>query len=181
MASFAVPASLMQAGTTASLDAWVVGHAAALSASMELVPAASIASALAPAPCLVAAVLLFLWLLGKGHADRLGLLVLQGTSLAGVGILNLCLKAAFARPRPEVALVAETGLSFPSGHSMLCMAAYGLLAIVATRRLRTERAKYAASMAAGIAIALLGASRVLLGTQYPRTCSTASWCRLHGF
>ncbi|MCH4053642.1 MAG: phosphatase PAP2 family protein [Atopobiaceae bacterium] len=139
------------------------------------------ASALAPAPCLVAVVLLFLWLLGKGHADRLGLLVLQGTSLAGVGILNLCLKAAFARPRPEVALVAETGLSFPSGHSMLCMAAYGLLAIVATRRLRTERAKYAASMAAGIAIALMGASRVLLGIQYPRTCSTASWCRLHGF
>ena len=49
-------------------------------------------------------------------------------ALVLVVALNQALKFAIQRPRPEgFALAAETGFSFPSGHSMAAMAFFGLL------------------------------------------------------
>ena len=44
-------------------------------------------------------------------------------------VIDLVLKEIVQRPRPDesMQLVAETGYSFPSGHSMVSMAFYGLL------------------------------------------------------
>ena len=45
-------------------------------------------------------------------------------------LLNLLLKTLVQRPRPEgYRLVAESGFSFPSGHSMVAMAFYGLASL----------------------------------------------------
>ena len=50
-------------------------------------------------------------------------------NLVGITLLNLILKEVVQRPRPDgFRLIAETGYSFPSGHSMVSMGFYGLLA-----------------------------------------------------
>ena len=46
-------------------------------------------------------------------------------------IFNMILKNIFARPRPEmIRLIDEVGFSFPSGHAMVTMVAYGYLIYV---------------------------------------------------
>ena len=49
-------------------------------------------------------------------------------NLVGIVALNFALKEIVQRPRPEgFRLIAETGYSFPSGHSMVAVAFYGFL------------------------------------------------------
>lgn len=165
--AFAVLAFFVQAGITTPFDNLAVTRATTLSSTRGLVPAANLASSLASLPSLAAVLLVSSYLLGRSRSDRHRLFMLQCASLVGAGILNLGLKVAFGRLRPEVALVAETGLSFPSGHSMLSMAAFGLVALLVMKRVRNPRAKTALVAAMGVTIALVGASRVLLGVHYP--------------
>jgi len=49
-------------------------------------------------------------------------------AVAGASLFNQLLKAHYHRLRPSSALVAQAGLSFPSGHSMIGMALYGCMA-----------------------------------------------------
>ena len=56
---------------------------------------------------------------------KVGILVLS--NLCIVTVLNQILKFILHRPRPsEFQIITETGYSFPSGHSMVSMAFYGL-------------------------------------------------------
>ncbi|WP_165822148.1 phosphatase PAP2 family protein [Hymenobacter edaphi] len=49
-------------------------------------------------------------------------------AIAGSALLNQLLKHFFGRVRPLTALIYQPGLSFPSGHSMIGLALYGMLA-----------------------------------------------------
>ncbi|OON68799.1 hypothetical protein B0919_11485 [Hymenobacter sp. CRA2] len=49
-------------------------------------------------------------------------------AIAGASLLNQLLKHFFGRVRPLTALIYQPGLSFPSGHSMVGLALYGMLA-----------------------------------------------------
>ena len=49
-------------------------------------------------------------------------------AVAGSALLNQLLKHFFGRVRPITALIYQPGLSFPSGHSMIGLALYGMLA-----------------------------------------------------
>lgn len=49
-------------------------------------------------------------------------------AVAGSALLNQLLKHLFGRVRPLTALIYQPGLSFPSGHSMIGLALYGMLA-----------------------------------------------------
>lgn len=49
-------------------------------------------------------------------------------AVAGSALLNQLLKGFFGRVRPLTALVYQPGLSFPSGHAMIGLALYGMLA-----------------------------------------------------
>lgn len=49
-------------------------------------------------------------------------------AVAGSALLNQLLKHFFGRVRPLTALIYQPGLSFPSGHSMIGLALYGMLA-----------------------------------------------------
>ena len=54
--------------------------------------------------------------------------ICAGVNLILVLVLNVVLKQIVHRPRPEgFRLIAETGYSFPSGHSMIAMAFYAVL------------------------------------------------------
>ena len=88
-------------------------------------------------------------------------------AVAGNGVLNRSLKALFGRARPLGAdpSWAETGLSFPSGHSSGAVVACGMLAYTVLRLLPARW--HSAALVAAVALAwTIGASRVFLGVHF---------------
>lgn len=84
-----------------------------------------------------------------------------------IAILNLILKNIVQRPRPtEFRLVEEKGYSFPSGHSMISMAFYGLLIYLIYRYVKNKKLKYTLITLLSILIFLIGVSRIYLGVHY---------------
>ena len=84
-----------------------------------------------------------------------------------VVILNLILKNIVQRPRPtEFRLIEEKGYSFPSGHSMISMAFYGLLIYLIYRYVKNKKLKYTLITLLSILIFLIGVSRIYLGVHY---------------
>lgn len=71
------------------------------------------------------------------RARRRALALGWSLSVAGNGLLNPVLKHIFERARPvhDHGLVAETGFSFPSGHSSGSMVVYGMLFYLGLRLL----------------------------------------------
>ena len=88
--------------------------------------------------------------------------------LAGGAVLNQLLKELFSRPRPSFAepLLSESSYSFPSGHAMLSLIAYGMLAYFAVLVLRTWRARTAVVFGIALFVVLIGVSRMYLGVHY---------------
>ncbi|MCH4084557.1 MAG: phosphatase PAP2 family protein [Olsenella sp.] len=95
-----------------------------------------------------------------------GRVLLNLIALGGACALNVVLKAAFCRPRPEAfMLVAESGYSFPSGHAMVCTTVAALAWLASRPRLGARgRAILAAVCTASVV--LVCASRVYLGAHY---------------
>lgn len=83
-------------------------------------------------------------------------LVCLGVAAAGA---TLALKAAFALPRPPGA--ATPGFGFPSGHALGAAAAYGGAARLFDRIDRRRRV-----LVAGVLVAAVALSRVVLGVHY---------------
>lgn len=84
------------------------------------------------------------------------------------GLLNLQLKAFFARARPELAeaLRDAHGYSFPSGHAMGSTVVFGALAYLAFRVIGNWRGRAAlVSLCLSMAVAI-SASRIYLGVHW---------------
>ena len=136
------------------------------------------------------AMLMFTFLyFGLRHRQQAWLLI--GT-VAGSIILNSVLKHVFKSERPEIHRIAEaSGFSFPSGHSMISMAFYGLLLYIYNKKsLYDGHAMMALALYGIIAftfwhhvkrtgnrtllvlfaafmILMIGTSRIYLGVHYP--------------
>lgn len=89
-------------------------------------------------------------------------------ALAGAGLLDLALKRVFHRTRPtwDVPLVAVQGWSFPSGHAIGSLVAYGMLAYVLVREAHRRRQRLGVIACATLLILLIGLSRMYLGVHY---------------
>ncbi len=97
-------------------------------------------------------------------------------NLVLVVCLNELLKQIVQRPRPEgYRLIAEQGFSFPSGHSMVAMAFYGLFIWMIWRYEADARLKWLKSAGFVAIIALVGFSRIYLGVHYFSDV-LAGWC-----
>ncbi|HEX5323966.1 MAG TPA: phosphatase PAP2 family protein [Capsulimonadaceae bacterium] len=104
-------------------------------------------------------------LLGHHRRDAIGL----AASVAGALVLNQILKQWFQRQRPDVpwALAHERSFSFPSGHAMMGMVVFGMLAYLLFRYLKGRVACALDILVAIVLVVGIGTSRVYLGVHYP--------------
>jgi undecaprenyl-diphosphatase len=86
----------------------------------------------------------------------------------GSGLLTLVTKYLIERIRPESAqqLVAVSGFSYPSGHSVSSSALYLTIAFIACRYAERPRTRVAIVFGIAVLIFMVGASRVYLGVHY---------------
>ena len=88
-------------------------------------------------------------------------------NLCGVVLLNQVLKRIIRRPRPSgISLIKENGFSFPSGHSMVSMAFYGLFIYLIYKSKLNRETKLLLSLILSLLILFIGISRIYLGVHY---------------
>lgn len=106
--------------------------------------------------------LIFLWCWHKQYVSQ-GLLVLL--SVSGASVINVVLKLAFARSRPDLwtHLVSEQTYSFPSGHAVASMSlAASIIAVLWFSRWRNL------ALCIGLFyIVLIAFTRLYAGVHYP--------------
>jgi len=82
-------------------------------------------------------------------------------------MFNNLLKVIFLRERPNVLqLINENSYSFPSGHSMINMTMYSLLAILLFKNIKNKTFKYLIPSLVMLIPIIIGVSRVYLGVHY---------------
>ena len=96
--------------------------------------------------------------------------VVKMFSIINVGFVSvfcLIIKHLVRRPRPEgIALIEETGFSFPSAHTMGSVAFYGFLVFLICRYLKNKPLKIILSVILSAVALLIGYTRVYLGVHF---------------
>ena len=81
---------------------------------------------------------------------------------------NQILKHIIRRPRPDhLRLVKEKGFSFPSGHSMVSIALYGILIYIVNKNVKNKALKIILTILLSSMILFIGLSRIYVGVHYP--------------
>lgn len=112
---------------------------------------------------LVAIVLLVLSLYRKWAE-----LIALSLCFAGGAFLDFLLKHLFERARPDMMQVVHAGgYSFPSGHAMVSLCFYGILAYLISRKILSWKWRIAVLIITFILVMLIGISRIYLGVHYP--------------
>ncbi|MBC7740051.1 MAG: phosphatase PAP2 family protein [Candidatus Saccharibacteria bacterium] len=108
---------------------------------------------------LIAAASILLWLRGQSHC-----LVGLWIAVLGNQVTVTALKMLFRRARPDLGLFDEHSFSFPSGHAAISAAFFGFLVYLVVRQRIVSHGP--AVLAGGLAILLVGTSRLVLGEHY---------------
>lgn len=128
--------------------------------------------------------MLFITYLAKGEIITIGMLVFCTIfylhknwrflytlliSVIGGEIFVWIIKNTIDRPRPPLtsALVTESSYSFPSGHTFVAIAFYGLLSYFVIQSEKNKSLKIISFIASFFLIILIGISRVYLGAHWP--------------
>ncbi|MBF9253945.1 phosphatase PAP2 family protein [Pontibacter sp. 172403-2] len=96
----------------------------------------------------------------RWHSIRVPVVALGSISL------NLVLKHLFDRPRPLMPLVHASGLSFPSGHSMIAASFYGLIIYLVWKNVKRPALRNMLVLLLALFILLIGFSRIYLRVHY---------------
>lgn len=97
------------------------------------------------------------------------LLAIWAVALGGAGLLDELLKVAVRRPRPAYAsaFLTSRSFSFPSGHAMAALVAYGMIAYLLVRFWARQRSTQIVLFLSAFVLALaIGVSRLYLGVHY---------------
>lgn len=91
-------------------------------------------------------------------------------SVVNVGVVAVfcwVVKHIVERPRPEgVALIVETGFSFPSAHTMGSVVFYGFLIFLLWKYLKNKPLNITLTVLLPILVLVIGYSRIYLGVHY---------------
>ncbi|AEB06813.1 phosphoesterase PA-phosphatase related protein [Coriobacterium glomerans PW2] len=88
-------------------------------------------------------------------------------NLALVGVLNHVIKVLVCRARPEgFRLAVESGFSFPSAHSMVAMAFFGLIIWLIWHYQRDRILRWLLCAGFCLVIVMIGVSRIYLGVHF---------------
>lgn len=88
-------------------------------------------------------------------------------NLCIVTALNQLLKQILQRPRPTgYRLIEESGYSFPSGHSMISVAFYGLVIYLVYKNVNNKYLKWTLITLLSLLILTIGFSRIYVGVHY---------------
>lgn len=123
-------------------------------------------------------VVVLLWLLKR---DYIGMAVYVFAVAFGY-LLNKLLKDWIGRPRPDIEhLVSVKSLSFPSGHAMMGMIVYTMIAFVIIVYLNSKGLKWTVAFFAFLIILTMGISRIVLQVHYPSDIASGFaagwiWC-----
>lgn len=91
-----------------------------------------------------------------------------GLVILGTHIANKSIKVLAARERPQMsALLDAKGYSFPSGHAMVSLVSYGLLAYFLGRLIRTRFRAFLVYCSFILFAILIGFSRFIVNVHYP--------------
>lgn len=165
-ALFSAMASAVQTGLTQTFDVAILQQLEAIrtpfldEVMLEL-------TALGGGSVLVMIVLiasLFLWI--TDHKWSVYLVII---SVVGGQILNQVLKLQFHRARPTEVVMGQhvATLSFPSGHAMTSIIAYGAIAYLVGRLGPTPTLRRLVWAVAAVIVCAIGFSRIYLGVHYP--------------
>jgi len=101
----------------------------------------------------------------RGGRDYVRLLLL---TMTGALVLDSALKLVFHRARPDPFFIAKPpSYSFPSGHSLISLCFYGLLAGMLSLRLKKRWQRVVVWAAAALVVGMIGLSRIYLGAHWP--------------
>jgi undecaprenyl-diphosphatase len=94
--------------------------------------------------------------------------ILLGVTMIGASLLNITLKLAFKRVRPEpfFNLATPKSFSFPSGHSLASFCFFAALAAIVNTGIKSRGLRTAIWTTAAVIILLIGLSRIYLGVHY---------------
>lgn len=94
--------------------------------------------------------------------------VAPAVASGGAGVLDLGVKEIVRRARPNLfPHIAASGYSFPSGHTMVSLAFYGMCAFLLVRAVRSGWAKAGIITLATFIVVVVAYSRVYLGVHFP--------------
>ena len=102
----------------------------------------------------------------RGDRDHASIVLV---TMIGAGILDGTLKLAFHRLRPDPFFggAKPTTYSFPSGHALISLCFYGLIAGMFSFHVKHRWQRVLAWSIAAVLIALIGLSRIYLGVHWP--------------
>lgn len=105
-----------------------------------------------------------LWFRRRRHDAALLLI-----GMSGAGTLESAIKLHYRRIRPDLpwAFVHERSFSFPSGHSVLAIVLYGILAYILLHTFRLAWQRTTVFAACVTLILGIGLSRIYLGAHFP--------------
>jgi membrane-associated phospholipid phosphatase len=113
-------------------------------------------------PFVLLSSILFIW---KWKDPTAAIFLILGT-LSGYG-LNILIKSIVERDRPRIlAAIDAEGYSFPSGHAMVSLISYGLIAFFLLRYIKSNSATWIVIVLSTIFISLISFSRVIIRAHY---------------
>lgn len=109
-------------------------------------------------------IMIFILLIFLGKENIYKLILTVVTTV----LTNQGLKHIIRRVRPEhLRLIKEKGFSYPSGHSMISIALYGLLVYIVYKNIKNKFIKTILICLLSILILGIGISRIYLGVHHP--------------
>ena len=111
---------------------------------------------------LIACALFWIW---RRREDA----VVLAVTVVGASVLDYVLKASFRRDRPIPfpGIATLDSFSFPSGHALVALCFYGVLARLMNSHIRSVGARTGIWAAAVFIVLVIGFSRIYLGVHYP--------------